>query len=57
MSRGSTNLYTMWTPFGDVSVEMGTLAVCEGSNRLEGFVDLYELKLLKFKHKTKLIVF
>ncbi|XP_048766849.1 uncharacterized protein LOC125673933 [Ostrea edulis] len=37
MGRGSKNLYTVWTPFGDTSVEMGTLAVCEGSNSLPSF--------------------
>ncbi|XP_022289032.2 1-deoxypentalenic acid 11-beta-hydroxylase-like [Crassostrea virginica] len=37
MGRGSKNLYTVWTPFGDTSVEMGTLAVCEGSNCLPSF--------------------
>ncbi|KAK3098393.1 hypothetical protein FSP39_019089 [Pinctada imbricata] len=37
MGRGTQNLYTMWTPFGDTTVEMGTLAVCEGSNQLPGF--------------------
>lgn len=34
MSRGTDELYTMWTPFGDVNVEMGTLAVCEKSHKL-----------------------
>lgn len=37
MNRGTPNLYTMWTPFGDVTVEMGCLAVCEASNSLESF--------------------
>ena len=37
MSRGSTShLYTMWTPFDDVTVEMGTLAVNEGSHIIAG---------------------
>ena len=35
MNRGTPNLYTMWTPFGDTTIEMGTLVVCEGSNSLE----------------------
>ncbi|GFS08008.1 phytanoyl-CoA dioxygenase [Elysia marginata] len=37
MSRGSPDLLTMWTPLGDVDIEMGVLAVCEGSHRLPGF--------------------
>lgn len=37
MNRGTPNLYTMWTPFGDVTLEMGCLAVCEGSNSLERY--------------------
>ncbi|XP_060082056.1 uncharacterized protein LOC132561347 [Ylistrum balloti] len=37
MGRGSQNLVTLWTPFGDVNVEMGTLCMCEGSHKLEGF--------------------
>ncbi|XP_059175690.1 uncharacterized protein LOC131955550 [Physella acuta] len=37
MSRGSKDLLTMWTPIGDVSIEMGVLAVCEGSNSLPSF--------------------
>ena len=36
MGRGTRNLYTMWTPFGDTTVEMGTLTVCEASNNLPG---------------------
>jgi ectoine hydroxylase-related dioxygenase (phytanoyl-CoA dioxygenase family) len=34
MCRGTDQLYTMWTPMGDVTTEMGTLAMCEGSHRL-----------------------
>ncbi|XP_041367940.1 uncharacterized protein LOC121382550 [Gigantopelta aegis] len=37
MSRGSKDLHTMWTPLGDLPVEMGVLAMCEGSNCLPGF--------------------
>ncbi|GFO33479.1 hiv tat-specific factor 1 [Plakobranchus ocellatus] len=37
MSRGSEALLTMWTPFGDVDIEMGVLAVCEASHRLPEF--------------------
>ncbi|MGW8823991.1 phytanoyl-CoA dioxygenase family protein [Paenibacillus lautus] len=31
MGRGTKDLYTMWTPFGDIPLEMGTLAMCLGS--------------------------
>ncbi|XP_013068695.2 uncharacterized protein LOC106056465 [Biomphalaria glabrata] len=37
MCRGSKDLLTMWTPIGDITVEMGVLAVCEGSNNLPSF--------------------
>ncbi|XP_071114399.1 1-deoxypentalenic acid 11-beta-hydroxylase-like [Haliotis cracherodii] len=37
MSRGSQSLLTMWTPVGDISIEMGVLAMCEGSHQLPGF--------------------
>lgn len=33
MSRGTTNLFTAWTPLGDTPYEMGGLIVLEGSNR------------------------
>ncbi|XP_023933614.1 uncharacterized protein LOC106156914 [Lingula anatina] len=42
MSRGTHQLYTMWTPIGDVTLEMGTLCVCEGSHRLPGFKHFQE---------------
>lgn len=38
MARGTTELFTMWTPLDDVPVEMGTLAMCEGSHRLPGYI-------------------
>ncbi|KXJ23360.1 hypothetical protein AC249_AIPGENE5234 [Exaiptasia diaphana] len=34
MSRGTNKLLTCWTPIGDVTMDMGTLAMCEGSHRL-----------------------
>ncbi|MDA0578468.1 MAG: phytanoyl-CoA dioxygenase family protein, partial [Verrucomicrobia bacterium] len=37
MSRGSQRLLTCWTPFGDIPISQGTLAVCAGSNHLPGF--------------------
>jgi len=42
MGRGTSNLFTLWTPFGDTSVEMGTLAVLEGSNKLPSFKKLQQ---------------
>ncbi|GBC96603.1 1-deoxypentalenic acid 11-beta-hydroxylase [bacterium HR16] len=41
MGRGTTNLYTMWTPLGDVPLEKGPLAVLEGSHRLERLRETY----------------
>ena len=32
MSRGTSNLFTMWTPVGDITVDMGTLAVVQSSH-------------------------
>ncbi|MFW5682286.1 MAG: phytanoyl-CoA dioxygenase family protein [Phycisphaeraceae bacterium] len=40
MGRGSQRVMTAWIPFGDIPVEQGTLAICEGSHRLEGFAKL-----------------
>ena len=37
MSRGTSQLYTMWTPLGDVTTDMGTLAVVESSNNKQNF--------------------
>lgn len=33
MGRGTPNLYTLWTPYSDTPMEMGTLAILEGSHR------------------------
>ncbi len=35
MGRGTKNLYTMWTPLGDISYEMGGLTLCLGSQQFE----------------------
>jgi hypothetical protein len=35
MGRGTPNLYTCWTPIGDVPFELGPLALCVGSHRSE----------------------
>jgi len=37
MSRGTSQLYTMWTPLGDVTTDMGTLALVESSNNKTNF--------------------
>ena len=34
MGRGTPDLITMWTPFGDMNQDMGTIAVLEGSNHI-----------------------
>ena len=34
MGRGTQNLLTIWTPFGENPIEMGTLAVVESSHKL-----------------------
>ena len=41
MGRGTTNLYTVWTPLGDVPLEKGPLAILEGSHRLEKLKETY----------------
>jgi len=40
MGRGTRELVTTWIPFGDNPVEMGSLAVLEGSHTLAGFEKL-----------------
>ena len=37
MGRGSSKLYTVWIPFGDVPITQGTLAICRGSHKLDSF--------------------
>lgn len=37
MGRGTQQVYTCWTPIGDVPYELGPLAVLVGSHRGEGF--------------------
>jgi hypothetical protein len=41
MGRGTHNLYTSWTPLGDVPFEMGGLMVLEGSHQIEELVQGY----------------
>lgn len=40
MGRGSQNVITTWIPFDDATLELGALAVLEGSHRLPGFQNL-----------------
>lgn len=42
MGRGSLGVLTVWTPFGDLGYEHGTLAVVPGSQRLPGFARMRE---------------
>ncbi len=35
MGRGTQDLYSCWTPFGDVSLDMGPIVFCLGSNRFD----------------------
>lgn len=37
MGRGTARLMTCWIPFGDIPIELGTLAMCVGSHRDPGF--------------------
>jgi hypothetical protein len=41
MNRGTQNLYTAWTPLGDISYAMGGLMVLEGSNGHQRLRDTY----------------
>ncbi len=41
MGRGTRRLYTAWTPLGDITPEMGSLAVCLGSNRWDDVIRTY----------------
>jgi ectoine hydroxylase-related dioxygenase (phytanoyl-CoA dioxygenase family) len=40
MGRGTQNLYTCWTPLGNVKFENGPLCICEKSHSLPGFEKL-----------------
>jgi ectoine hydroxylase-related dioxygenase (phytanoyl-CoA dioxygenase family) len=41
MNRGTHNLYTAWTPLGDVPLDFGGLMVLEGSHRREDVLGEY----------------
>ncbi len=40
MGRGTDRLMTCWLPLGDVDIEQGVLAICEGSHNAPGFEKL-----------------
>ena len=43
MGRGTTtNLFTVWTPFTDIPLNLGPLALCVGSHNLPGFARVRE---------------
>lgn len=42
MGRGSERVNTVWIPLDDIPIAKGTLAICEGSNRIDGFHKLRE---------------
>lgn len=41
MGRGTLNVYTVWTPLGDVPLDLGPLAILYGSHRLEKVKETY----------------
>lgn len=41
MGRGTPNVYTVWTPIGDISSEMGGLMILENSHHLETLKNSY----------------
>jgi hypothetical protein len=41
MGRGTHDLYTAWTPLGDIDYQLGGLIVLEGSHRLENLREEY----------------
>ena len=41
MGRGTHNLYSCWTPFGDVSLDMGPIVFCIGSDRFDKVRNTY----------------
>ncbi|WP_018755002.1 phytanoyl-CoA dioxygenase family protein [Paenibacillus terrigena] len=44
MGRGTHNVYTVWSPIGDISYEMGGLAMCLGSHRFDSLKNSYGTK-------------
>jgi ectoine hydroxylase-related dioxygenase (phytanoyl-CoA dioxygenase family) len=41
MGRGTKQLYTMWTPLGDLPYDLGTLAMCLGSQHFDQVKQTY----------------
>jgi hypothetical protein len=41
MGRGTRNVYTVWTPLGDVPMEKGSLALCLGSQNFDQVREIY----------------
>ncbi|CAN5628833.1 hypothetical protein BH10ACI4_BH10ACI4_07890 [soil metagenome] len=41
MGRGTHDLYTCWTPFGDVTLDMGPIVLCLGSQNIDGMKNTY----------------
>ena len=41
MGRGTKKLYTCWTPIGDVTLDMGPIVLCLGSEKIEAMQDTY----------------
>jgi len=41
MNRGTRQLYSCWSPLGDLSLEMGPLVLCLGSHRFEEVKESY----------------
>ena len=41
MGGGARRLYTVWTPLGDVPLQMGPLALCLGSHRSDALQSTY----------------
>lgn len=44
MGRGTTNLYTSWTPLGDISIDLGGLMILEHSHAIERIRNSYGRK-------------
>ncbi|MGG1516048.1 phytanoyl-CoA dioxygenase family protein [Paenibacillus oryzisoli] len=44
MGRGTQNVYTVWSPLGDIPYEMGGLAICLGSHRFDQLKATYGTK-------------
>lgn len=41
MGRGTQNLYTCWTPMGDVTLDKGPIVLCLGSEKIEEMRNTY----------------